>query len=54
MTSYEAMSAVADGQMSLDTFASQHMELTGPDPTQGLALAELMGRAMTQMTGARR
>lgn len=50
MTSYEAMIAVADGQMSLDSFASEHMELAGPDPAQGLVLAELMGRAMTRMT----
>jgi hypothetical protein len=30
------------------------MELAGPDPTQGLVLAELMGRAMTRMTGTGR
>jgi DNA-binding HxlR family transcriptional regulator len=51
-TSYEPMIAVADGQMSLDVFASQHVELSGPNPSQGQALAGLMGRAMMRMTGA--
>ena len=49
-TSYEPMIAVADGQMSLDVFASEHVELSGPNPRQGQALAGLMGRAMMHMT----
>ena len=49
-TSYEPMIAVADGQMSLDDFAAQHIQLSGPNPSQGQALAELMGRAMMRMT----
>ncbi|MGB5374041.1 MAG: helix-turn-helix domain-containing protein [Polyangiales bacterium] len=48
-TSYEPMIAVADGQMSLDDFAGTRMRLSGPNPEQGRALAELMGRAMAQM-----
>ncbi|NNE18772.1 MAG: helix-turn-helix transcriptional regulator [Myxococcales bacterium] len=51
-TSYEPMIAVADGGLSLDDFASNWIQLSGPDPAQGRALAELMGRAMTQMNGA--
>lgn len=51
-TSYEPMIAAADGQMSLEELASQHMKVSGPNPTQGDALVELMGRAMTNMTGA--
>jgi DNA-binding HxlR family transcriptional regulator len=51
-TSYEPMIAVADGHLSPEALASQHMELSGPDPAQGHALAELMGRAMINMTGA--
>ena len=44
--------AVADGQMSADVFASEHVELSGPNPSQGEALAGLMGRALMRMTGA--
>jgi len=51
-TSYEPMIAVADGQMPLDEFASRHLEMSGSNPEQGQALAELMGRAMMHMTGA--
>ena len=51
-TSYQPMIAVADGQMSLDELTTQHLELSGPNPAQGQALAELMGRAMMRMTGA--
>jgi hypothetical protein len=51
-TSYEPMIAVADGDMSLDVFANQHVELSGPSAPQGQALAGLMGRAMMRMTGA--
>jgi DNA-binding HxlR family transcriptional regulator len=50
-TSYEPMIAVADGQMSLDEFASQHVKLSGSNPSQGQTLAELMGRAMMRMNG---
>jgi hypothetical protein len=32
MTSYEPMIAVADGQMSLDEFARQHLEMSGRIP----------------------
>ena len=49
-TSYEPMIDVADGLMSMDTFVSQHVELSGPDASQGQALAELMGRAIMRMT----
>ena len=52
-TSYQPMIAVADGQMSLDELTTQHLELSGPNPAQGQALAELMGRAMMRMTGPR-
>jgi DNA-binding HxlR family transcriptional regulator len=48
-TSYEPMIAVADGEMPLETFANQHVELSGPSAAQRQALAELIGRAMTQM-----
>jgi len=51
-TSYEPMIAVADGQMSLEELARQHLELSGPNPRQGQALAELMGRAMMHMIGS--
>ena len=51
-TSYEPMIAVADGQMSLDEFARQHLEMSGSNPEKAQALAQLMGRAMMQMTGA--
>ena len=51
-TSYEPMIAVADGRMSLDEFSSRHLEISGAHPSQGRALAELMGRAIAQMTGA--
>jgi DNA-binding HxlR family transcriptional regulator len=51
-TSYEPLIAVADGGLTLDEFASNWMELSGPDPEQGRVLAELMGRAMTRMQGA--
>ena len=50
-TSYEPMIAVADGQMSLHEFTSRHLEMSGSDPSQGHALAELMGRAFTRMMG---
>ncbi len=46
------MIAVADGQMSLEELARQHLELSGPNPGQGQALAELMGRAMMHMIGS--
>ena len=49
-TSYEPMIAVADGQLSLDAFASQYLEISGPNSSQGQALAELMARAMAYMT----
>jgi len=52
MTSYEPMIAVADGQMSLDEFARQHLEMSGSNPEKAQALAQLMGRAMMRMTGA--
>lgn len=48
-TSYEPMIAVADGEMSLEEFAAEHVEISGPDAAQGQALAELMGRAILQM-----
>ncbi len=51
-TSYDPMIAVADGRMSLDEFAARHLEISGPNPSQGQALAKLMGRAMAQMKGA--
>ena len=51
-TSYEPMIAVADGQLSLDDFAGTRMRLSGPNPEQGRALTELIGRAMAQMKGA--
>jgi len=51
-TSYEPMIAIADGRMSLDEFSSRHLEISGAHPSQGQALAELMGRAITQMIGA--
>ncbi len=51
-TSYEPMIAVADGQMSLDEFVARHLEMSGSDPAQAHALAELMGSAMLRMTGA--
>lgn len=51
-TSYEPMIAVADGQMSPEELARQHLELSGPNPGQGQALAELMGRAMMHMIGS--
>jgi DNA-binding HxlR family transcriptional regulator len=53
-TSYEPMIAAADGQMSLDELATQHMQLSGPNPAQAQALADLMGRAMMHMTGGTR
>jgi hypothetical protein len=51
-TSYEPMIAVADGQMSLDELSTRHMQLSGPNPAQAQALADLMGRAMMHMTEA--
>jgi len=48
------MIAVADGQMSLDEFARQHLEMSGSDPEKAEALAQLMGRAMVQMNSALR
>ena len=51
-TSYEPMIAVADGQISLDEFASRHLVMSGSNPAQAQALAELMARAITYMTGA--
>jgi len=46
------MIAVADGQISLDEFSRRHLELSGSNPQKAQALAQLMGRAMMQMTGA--
>lgn len=51
-TSYEPMIAVADGQISLEELARQHLELSGPNPGRGQALSELMGRAMVHMIGS--
>lgn len=48
------MIAAAGGQMSLDELATQHMQLSGPNPAQAQALADLMGRAMMHMTGGTR
>ena len=50
-TSYEPMIAVADGRMSLDDFSTGHLVMSGSNPTQAQALAQLMGRAMMHMTG---
>lgn len=52
-TSYQPLIAVADGGLTLDDFSSNWMQLSGPAPEQGRVLAELMGRAITHMTGAR-
>jgi DNA-binding HxlR family transcriptional regulator len=46
-TSYEPMVAVVDGRMSLESFASKHVQLSGPSPEKGQALAALMGRAFS-------
>ena len=51
-TSYEPMIAVADGQMSPEELARQHLELSGPNRGQGQALVELMGSAMMHMIGS--
>lgn len=51
-TSYEPLVALADGDISLEEFASTHMELSGRDLSQGQALAKLMGRAIMQMKAA--
>jgi DNA-binding HxlR family transcriptional regulator len=44
-TSYEPMIAAFDGRMPLEELAEKHIEITGPDPARGQALAELMARA---------
>ena len=46
-----ATDVTVDGQMS-DEFARQHLEMSGSNPEKAQALAQLMGRAMMQMTGA--
>ena len=48
------MIAVADGEMSLEQFATEHVDLSGPSASQGQALVELMGRAMAEMVQAQR
>ena len=47
-TNYEAMVAVADGDLSPERFAERHIEIRGSDPGKAELLMDLLARAMTQ------
>lgn len=53
-TAYEPMIAAADGRMSLEQLASEHVQVAGPDLKKGYALVALIGRAMRRMTASAR
>ena len=48
-TSYEALVAVADGDLSPEKFAEGHMQIRSSDPKKAEVLMDLLGRAMTQV-----
>ena len=47
-TNYEAMVAVADGDLSPERFAERHIEIRGSDPGKAELLMDRLARAMTQ------
>ncbi len=45
-TEYEPMVAAADGRLSMEELAANHVRVSGHDVTKGHALLELIGRAL--------
>ena len=51
-TSYEPMIAASEGEMSMDDFLANHVEIAASEPDKVKAFLQLLGKAMASFTSA--